>query len=487
LNNNFTWMKGKFFFLVFCIGFIIFLLVSGATGTKVFTGSQRTHNTSKVYEASSSRTPYFNVDPLEVRGIMSPNEFLVKINVTDAPETHTWEFSLSWNSSLLERIGDAEGDFLKRGGLYETIYTAYPISAAQVEVTCSLKGNSSWASGDGWLCTLSFRVKALGSCVLNLSETRLWDHIYLGYPGYTYYSNRDGFFYNQPIHDVAVTAITASPTKVKAGELVTINVTVVNEGNYSETFTVAFYADINASKYLYEYFSSEYVFEIRSDRGRLIDVRDDVGNEITVGTQAVTDLGTTTTLTLTWNTTGVEGNYTLSAGSLLLDDDTRDNMYIDGIVTINPPALPHDVAITNVVPSPTEVTVGENVDINVTVKNEGSFAETFNVTVYRGDTAIATQTSITLTNGTTTTLTFTWDTTGVPEGTYTISAKVPPLSSEREADKADNTYTDGTVTVQGVPAPAPSILPYVVAAVAIIIVVAVAIYIIKFRKPSGRR
>jgi len=416
---------------------------------------------------------------------MPLDEFSVRINVTDAPETHTWEFFLSWNSSLLEQIGDEEGDFLKRGGLYETAYTAYHVSAAQVGIACSIKYNLSWASGDGWLCTLNFRVKALGSCVLNLSDTRLFDHMYLGYPNPTYYSNRDGFFYNQPFHDVAVTAVTASPTEVKAGELVNINVTVVNEGDYNETFAVDFYADINASKYCYEYFPSDYTFEIRFDRGRLIDVRDDVGNEITVGTQTATKLNTTTTLALTWNTTGVEGNYTLSARSLLIDDDTRDNIFIDEIVTINPTER-HDIAITNVVPFPAEVTVGENVDINVTIANEGSFDETFNVTVYRGDTAIANQTSITLTNGTTTTRTFNWDTTDVPEGTYTISAKVPPLSDEREADKADNTYVDGTVIVRV--APAPSILPYVAAAVAIIIiVVAVAIYVTKFRKSSGRR
>ncbi len=52
-----------------------------------------------------------------------------------------------------------------------------------------------------------------------------------------------------------------------------------------------------------------------------------------------------------------------------------------------------------------------------------------------------------------------------------------------EVDTTDNTYTDGTVTVEE--APALSILPYVAAAgAAAIVIAAVAIYFLKIRKPK---
>lgn len=43
------------------------------------------------------------------------------------------------------------------------------------------------------------------------------------------------------IHDVAVIDLTASPTKPSPGQLVSINVTVENQGDYTETFDVSVY------------------------------------------------------------------------------------------------------------------------------------------------------------------------------------------------------------------------------------------------------
>ncbi len=44
-----------------------------------------------------------------------------------------------------------------------------------------------------------------------------------------------------PTHDVAVIDLTASPTKPSPGQLVSINVTVENQGDYTETFDVSVY------------------------------------------------------------------------------------------------------------------------------------------------------------------------------------------------------------------------------------------------------
>jgi hypothetical protein len=86
-------------------------------------------------------------------------------------------------------------------------------------------------------------------------------------------------------------------------------------------------------------------------------------------------------------------------------------------------------------------------NINVTVANQGDFTKTFNVTVYANITEIETR-EITLTNGESTILTFTLDTSGFVKGNYTIWAYAEPVQGE--TDTADNTFTNGWVYV-GIP------------------------------------
>jgi outer membrane protein assembly factor BamB len=106
----------------------------------------------------------------------------------------------------------------------------------------------------------------------------------------------------------------------------------------------------------------------------------------------------------------------------------------------------HSVSCIHVVPSYTVVFRGSRGSINVTVANQGSYTETFTVTVYANTTAIATQT-VTLTIGASTTIAFTWNTTGFAYGNYAISANVALAPSE--TNNWTGPFTDGTVTVSG--------------------------------------
>lgn len=106
---------------------------------------------------------------------------------------------------------------------------------------------------------------------------------------------------------------------------------------------------------------------------------------------------------------------------------------------------PHDIAVTNVTPSKNVVGEGYLISINVTIMNTGIYTETFNITAYANTTIIDTK-EITLTNGNSTILGFTWNTTGLTEyQNYTISAYVHPVPGEVDTD--DNTFTDGIVLV----------------------------------------
>jgi len=95
---------------------------------------------------------------------------------------------------------------------------------------------------------------------------------------------------------------------------------------------------------------------------------------------------------------------------------------------------------------PSKNVVGQNFSlfIIVTLENQGTQTETFDVTVYCNSTFIGSET-VALTSGSFKNVTFTWNTSGFAKGNYTISAYAQPVSGE--TDTADNRYEDGTVIV----------------------------------------
>jgi len=80
----------------------------------------------------------------------------------------------------------------------------------------------------------------------------------------------------------------------------------------------------------------------------------------------------------------------------------------------------HDVAVVSL-NAQAETTVGSLVSINVTVANIGKSDEMANVTILYGSTYIDSQ-NLTLLAGASETVSFSWDTEGVAQGTYTINA-----------------------------------------------------------------
>lgn len=214
------------------------------------------------------------------------------------------------------------------------------------------------------------------------------------------------------IHDVAVANIVVSPMTMSQGQFANIDVTVQNQGSFLESFNV----------------TTHY-------------------NSQVIETQTVSlDANASTILTYIWDTAGVnKGDYIISAEANAVPDetDTADNTKAaDGMVTIL--SLGHDIAIKSITLSKTVVGQGYSLPIDVIVKNYGSFTENINVTAYCEANSIATQ-HVTLSSGNSTTATFTWNTTDVPYGNYSISAYASPVPGE--ADTADNVYIDGSVRV----------------------------------------
>lgn len=98
----------------------------------------------------------------------------------------------------------------------------------------------------------------------------------------------------------------------------------------------------------------------------------------------------------------------------------------------------HDVSITEVSFSPESVLRGQLAQVNVTVRNEGSSSESFNVTACANSEVFGVQ-LVSLASGAFTVVQFSWNTLQYSEGEYFISASVTILPGE--TDIADNTRT----------------------------------------------
>lgn len=213
-------------------------------------------------------------------------------------------------------------------------------------------------------------------------------------------------------HNIAVTSVTPSRLLIVAGEIITIEVDVENQGDFAETFNITAYYDRNV-----------------------------------LGIQPVFTLAprNTTTLTYPWETTAAaEGVYTITATADPVPDeiDLTDNTF-STIVQVKTPA--HDIAVAYVTPFKTVVGENHTCKIHVTVINQGDFNENPNVTVYYNGTLIDKQAVTNLPLGKAKTLTFIWNTTGVAMGIYKISAEASPVPDE--TDLADNSLTDGFVRI----------------------------------------
>jgi hypothetical protein len=262
---------------------------------------------------------------------VEPNRtFNVNVTIADVVGLRAWEFRVSFDPSVLQAVSVTEGSFLMEaaqaaeadtvfdnrlnntGGIVIAWDTILPLNAGD------------GATGSGTLATVTFNVTSEGKGVLHLYETKLIKLVDMTQMAIEH-STKDGLFQYPLLRDVAVTSVSVFPTSVQAGEHVSINVTVKNEGNVTETFSVsALYNDTN-----------------------------------TIGTKPVTDLAPEGSLQLnfSWNTTDVAaGNYTITAKADRLqgETDAEDNTYsYDGVVRVTarpqPPSFPIEFIVLAVV------------------------------------------------------------------------------------------------------------------------------------------
>ncbi|MDH5376606.1 MAG: PKD domain-containing protein, partial [Candidatus Bathyarchaeota archaeon] len=174
------------------------------------------------------------------------------------------------------------------------------------------------------------------------------------------------------------------------------------------------------------------------------------------GSESTDNLGITNyTWAFTDNTTkvltDVKANYTfdnIGNFSVTLNvSDYSSNWDTDKMwVNVTGAKLTRDVAVTDITAFPTTVTTGDFLFINVTVANKGNMSETFNLIVYYDSSVVGTKNVISLASEANETLSFNWNTIGVPGGNYTLKAVASIVAGETYT--LDNECTGDKVTVK---------------------------------------
>jgi len=213
------------------------------------------------------------------------------------------------------------------------------------------------------------------------------------------------------VHDIAIIAISpygnnTAPVEATIGELVSINVTVANEGHYTENvnLTVSY---------------------------------DKKGVYIIIHNETFTlDEGLNETVSCSWDTKNFEERqYKIVANATIDEKEDRSDNTNTTYIKLNPS---HDVRVVSVTPSPRSVFIGELMNIKVVVENIGGYNETFNVEVSDGTKTIKEFEQIELSPGNNKTLSFNWNTTDVSPASYLISAKAILPEGVEDANPFNN-------------------------------------------------
>jgi parallel beta-helix repeat protein len=146
--------------------------------------------------------------------------------------------------------------------------------------------------------------------------------------------------------------------------------------------------------------------------------------------------------TLNLNTTALENRVTEILVKVFDSTGNSNNqsltVYVNNFV--------HDVVITDITPSSTLANQGETIDVNVTVANHGSYAETLNVTLYANASTIESH-ILPLNQGSFATISFMWNTTGFVNGNYTLNAKISPVTDEIDTTNNDLELTEQQIII----------------------------------------
>jgi PKD repeat protein len=332
--------------------------------------------------------------------------FTIKVNVSNVVELFGWQINMTYDPAVVNTTATdiVEGPFLEQ--IKDTLFLkVIRNDLGYLLVTCQLMTPypEHGASGNGTLVSITFKVRALerGTLLQFVKGTKL-NTIVTGIVVPIDHTTEDGIFDNRTGN--------ALPTADFSVDPAVANVSGTIEFNASSSYD----PDAWLVRYHWDYGDGSTELYMRE---RLRDVN------LTSMTTHAYSRGGVFTVTLT-----------------VSDSDGATATATDS-VTIKG----HDVAIENVMSSHLTVMIGDSATVNVTVANNGGFAETFNITAYCNETVVGTEKIIDMQPQTSTILSLTWNTTGVALGKYVLKANTSVV--EDDFDTSNNEYVDGTIRV----------------------------------------
>ncbi|MEM3576952.1 MAG: cohesin domain-containing protein [Candidatus Bathyarchaeia archaeon] len=234
--------------------------------------------------------------------LLPPSTFTINVTIADVEDLYGYEFNLTFNPNVLICLQITIHDVLNETNYIPNQYIDNLKGFITINVTYYPPATPLNIYAQTPLASIKFRVKAIGSSNLTLCNTKLINSIGQPIAHETY----NGFFQSL-IRDIAIVDLYAYPTAVYQGQKANITVTVRNEGNITETFSIKIYYD-----------------------------------DTIIMTINITDLPPSedATETITWSTNGVPfGNHTIKAEvpSVPYELDITDNIFFDGTVKIKIP------------------------------------------------------------------------------------------------------------------------------------------------------
>ncbi|MEE8632215.1 MAG: CARDB domain-containing protein [Candidatus Bathyarchaeia archaeon] len=333
----------------------------------------------------------------------------MKVEIYNITGLFGLEIQLSWNASLLNYTShivkipvETYPDGVLHNPSFQVVNEVNITGGTYLAVFASLGGSTPSFNGTGLVFEMNFTVLDYGTCPLQIKHSALSTR--KGQP--ISHTVEHGLFSNL-LYDVAVIDVVPSQYTAFIGDVLNITVTVVNNGtSRPEFFNVTVYYD-----------------------------------SVSIETQEMVGLAPSgeETMIFSWNTSDVPpGSYLLSANASIVPEETstENNGYEDGEVTLTVEPI-HDIAVLALAPLKTVAFKGFCFHINVTLKNEGTFFETFNLTL-RANTIVINETQVNLFQDEETTVTFTWELEDATEyDPYILNVTANPVSGEN--DTLDNT------------------------------------------------
>jgi len=366
-----------------------------------------------------------------------PNtEFTVEIRVSDVVELFTWGFKLNWTTTILDFVRVTEGPFLNSSGAHQSYFvvkkpgdTNWPSNMIGVADTLLGNDRSYAVTGSGVIAKVTFSVKVKGVSALDLWDTSL---INFDLAKITH-TVEDGYFAN-PLARIAVQPKEIRDPNLAHDDTFNINITIANVEklyNYTVrlnwTSTVLDYSSAEKGEFLTGGGSTSFVSTPDLAGGSLV-----LTETLTAPSSGVNGSGTLAKITFKVKARGITN---LKVAEVKMFKGDPDRTFIPAALTdgyFN--NARRDVSVFSVELSTTSVAQGVSLNITVIVENNGDLNETFDLSVYYADMLIDTRSVADLAPADSKTVIFTWDTTNVPEGTYTIKAVAATLPGEVNTD-----------------------------------------------------